>query len=94
VNLTVSWQFTIVPRPGEKRHLLCAAILLFGCVFCSLIWRNLGSLANLAEAVWLAIGVIYTGIKTRGFRSASANDLISVRNTRSGYEQNNHELTR
>ena len=86
--------FTIVPRPGEKRHLLCAAILLFGCVFCSLIWRNLGSLANLAEAVWLAIGVIYTGIKTRGFRSASANDLISVRNTRSGYEQNNHELTR
>ena len=72
VNLAVSWQFTIVARPGQKRHLLRAAVLLFSSVFCGLIWRNLKLFAKLAEAVWLAIGVIYIGIKTRGFRSASA----------------------
>ncbi len=46
VNLAVSWQFTIVARPGQKRHLLRAAVLLFSSVFCGLIWRNLSSLRS------------------------------------------------
>lgn len=66
------WQFTIVARPGQKRHLLRAAVLLFGFAFCGLIWRSLKFFAKLAEAVWLAIRVIYLGMKTQGFSSASA----------------------
>ncbi len=73
VNLAVFWQFTVVARPGHKRRWLRDAVLpLFGFVFCGLIWWNLNSLAKLAGAVWFAIGVIYIGIKTRGFRSAPA----------------------
>ena len=71
VNLAVSGKFTIVARPGQKRHLLRAAVLLFGFGFCGLIWRNLKFFGKLAEAVWLAIRVIF-GMKTQGFRTASA----------------------
>ena len=73
VNLAVFWQFAIVTRPGHKRHWLRDAILpLFGFVFCALIWWNLNSLAKFAGAMWFAVGLIYIGIKTRGFRSAPA----------------------
>src|SRR6266498_661024 len=73
VNLAVFWQFAVVARPGHKRRWLRdAALPLFGFVFCALIWWNLNSLAKFAGFVWFAIGVIYIGIKTRGFRSAPA----------------------
>ena len=73
VNLAVFWQFAIVARPGHKRHWLRdAALPLFGFVFCALIWWNLNSLAKFAGFAWFAIGVIYIGIKTRGFRRAPA----------------------
>ena len=73
VNLAVFWQFAVVARPNHKRSWLRdAALPLFGFVFCALIWWNLNPLAKFAGFVWFAIGVIYIGIKTRGFRSAPA----------------------
>src|SRR6266536_5463833 len=73
VNLAVFWQFAVVARPGHKRRWLRdAALPLFGFVFCALIWWNLNSLAKFAGFVWFAIGVIYIGIRPRGFRSAPA----------------------
>ena len=71
VNLAVFWQFGVVLRPGYKRRWLRDAILpLFGFVFCGLIWWNLNPLAKMAGGVWFAFGLVYIGIKTRGFRSA------------------------
>jgi len=71
VNLAVFWQFGVVLRPGHKRRWLRDAILpLFGFVFCGLIWWNLNPLAKMAGGVWFAFGLVYIGIKTRGFRSA------------------------
>jgi amino acid transporter len=73
VNFATFWQFAVVARPGYKRRLLADAILpLFGFVFCALIWWNLNTLAKTAGFVWFAIGVIYVGFKTRGFRNAPA----------------------
>lgn len=71
VNLAVFWQFSVIARPGHKRRWLRDAILpLFGFIFCGLIWWNLNPLAKMAGGIWFAIGLIYFGIKTRGFRSA------------------------
>lgn len=71
VNLAVFWQFSVIVRPGHKRRWLRDAILpLFGFVFCALIWWNLNPLAKMAGGVWFAFGLIYIGIKTRGFTSA------------------------
>ena len=70
VNLAISEKFTIVARPDKKRHLLRAAVLLFGFLFCGLIWRSLKVFAKLAEAAWLAVDGISVGIKIRGRRRA------------------------
>jgi len=73
VNLAVFWQFGVIARSSHKRRWLRdAALPLFGFVFCALIWWNLNSLAKIAGFVWFAIGVIYIGIMTRGFRTAPA----------------------
>lgn len=73
VNLATFWQFTIVSRPGYKRRILRDTLLpLFGFAFCGLIWWNLNGLAKTAGGIWFAIGLIYVGIKTRGFRTAPA----------------------
>lgn len=73
VNLAVFWQFGVIARSSHKRRWLRdAALPLFGFVFCALIWWNLNSLAKIAGFVWFAIGVMYIGIKTRGFRTAPA----------------------
>ncbi|HWF92367.1 MAG TPA: APC family permease [Terriglobales bacterium] len=71
VNLAVFWQFSVIARPGYKRRWLRDAVLpLFGFIFCALIWWNLNPLAKMAGGIWFAIGLIYFGIKTRGFRAA------------------------
>jgi putrescine importer len=71
VNLAVFWQFSVIARPGYNRRWLRDAVLpLFGFVFCALIWWNLNPLAKMAGGIWFAVGLIYFGIKTRGFRAA------------------------
>src|SRR5712691_5628163 len=71
VNLAAFWQFGIVRRSDNKRNLLRDALLpLFGFAFCGLIWWNLNNLAKTVGGIWFAVGLLYVGIKTRGFRTA------------------------
>ena len=71
VNLATFWQFTVARPPGYQRKILRDAILpLIGFGFCGLIWWNLNPLAKTVGGIWFAIGLLYVGIKTRGFRAA------------------------
>jgi amino acid transporter len=71
VNLATFWQFTVTRQPGYQRKLLRDTILpLIGFAFCGLIWWNLNPLAKTVGGIWFAIGLLYVGIKTRGFRAA------------------------
>jgi putrescine importer len=73
VNLAAFWQFAIVPRPGYKRRIVADAVLpAIGFCFCALIWWNLNGLAKTIGGIWFAIGVLYLGITTRGFRRVPA----------------------
>jgi amino acid transporter len=71
VNLATFWQFGVVSKPGYKRRVLVDIVLpLAGFAFCALIWGNLNPLAKTAGGIWFAIGIIYVGVKTRGFHTA------------------------
>ena len=71
VNLATFWQFTVARQPGYERKILRDVILpLIGFGFCFLIWWNLNSLAKTVGGIWFAIGLLYVGIRTRGFRAA------------------------
>jgi amino acid transporter len=39
-----------------------------GFVICAFIWWNLSGPAKIAGSIWLAVGIVYGAIKTRGFR--------------------------
>ncbi len=69
VNLATFWQFTVKRATGRKLNILWDACLpLFGFVFCGLIWWNLNIVAKTVGGVWFALGILYVGVKTRGFR--------------------------
>jgi len=71
VNLATFWQFTIVKQSGYRTQWLKDAVLpLIGFAFCALIWWNLSGLAKTVGGIWFAAGILYVGIKTKGFRSA------------------------
>jgi amino acid transporter len=71
VNLATFWQFAVIAQPGYRKNWLKDAILpLVGFVFCALIWWNLNGLAKTVGGIWFTVGLIYVGIKTRGFRQA------------------------
>jgi putrescine importer len=69
VNLATFWQFTVKRATGQKRNLAWDALLpLFGFAFCGVIWWNLNIVAKTVGGIWFALGVIYVGAKTKGFR--------------------------
>jgi putrescine importer len=73
VNLATFWHFAVLGRTGYRRRALADAILpLFGFAFCAMIWWNLNILAKIVGGIWFAIGLIYLGISTRGFRTPPA----------------------
>jgi putrescine importer len=55
-------------RSREKRWTDLAFPLL-GFAICFLIWRSLGQWALALGAIWMAVGVAYGAVKTKGFRS-------------------------
>jgi len=70
VNLATFWQFTIVPQSGRKRRLFSDAVMpLLGFLFCLWIWLGLKTPAKVVGGIWLLVGLTYSGIKTRGFRT-------------------------
>lgn len=69
VNFATFWQFGVLGVPGYRRRLLPDIVLpLFGFAFCALIWWNLGIVAKTVGGIWFLVGVVYVGMKTRGFR--------------------------
>jgi 1,4-dihydroxy-2-naphthoate octaprenyltransferase len=71
VNLACFWQFSVARPQGYQRKMVKDVILpLIGFAFCLLIWWNLNSLAKIVGGIWFAVGLLYVGIKTRGFRAA------------------------
>lgn len=70
VNLATFWQFTIVPQSGRKRRLFSDAVMpLLGFLFCLWIWLGLKTPAKVVGGIWLLVGLTYSAIKTRGFRT-------------------------
>lgn len=71
VNVATFWQFTIARQPGHKINFLRDTLLpLAGFLFCGVIWWNLNWLAKTVGGIWFLAGILYVGIKTRGFRAA------------------------
>jgi putrescine importer len=71
VNFAAFWQFTVARQQGYRTRPVQDTILpLIGFLFCALIWWNLNPLAKTVGGIWFALGLLYVGIKTRGFRAA------------------------
>ena len=69
VNAAVIREFFYRPPAGHKRNLLLDVILPgLAFIFCLVLWLNLDVSAKIVGGIWCAFGIIYTGIKTRGFR--------------------------
>lgn len=73
VNLATIQQYFFVGVPGHKRRWLTDLCLpLFGFLFCLWIWWGLRTPAKVVGGIWIAIGLTYAAIKTRGFRKKPA----------------------
>jgi putrescine importer len=71
VNFATFWQFGVRRAHGQRVRVMADIVLpLFGFVFCAWIWLNLNNVAKIVGGIWFAIGLIYVGFKTRGFRTA------------------------
>jgi len=69
VNLAAIRQFYILPQTGRKRHFLFDLVApLLGFAFCLVIWLGLGNLAKIVGGSWFVIGLIYSAVRTGGFR--------------------------
>lgn len=69
VNLATFRQFYLVGVPGRRRHFITDGLLpLLGFLFCFWIWCGLQTPAKVVGGIWLAIGLTYAAVKTRGFR--------------------------
>jgi putrescine importer len=64
---------TLYARRGRgARWVWAAAVPALGFIFCLLIWLGLSPLAKIAGGGWLALGVVYQGVRSRGFRGSPA----------------------
>ncbi len=69
VNLAVIREFCFRPPAGHVRNwLLDLAMPVAAFLFCLWIWLSLPTPAKVAGGIWCLLGLIYTAIKTRGFR--------------------------
>src|SRR5262249_11673756 len=53
---------------GERRNLRNLLPPVLGFVICAFIWWNLSKPAKIAGTIWLAVGIVYGAVKTKGFR--------------------------
>ncbi len=53
---------------ADKKRWADFAFPLLGFAICFFIWLNLSRPAKIAGAVWIAVGIAYGAVKTRGFR--------------------------
>ena len=79
VNLAVIREFYFRPPAGHQRR--WAADLLvpaLAFLFCLAIWCSLPLPSKYLGGIWCAVGLAYTAIKTRGFRTAPARIDLTV----------------
>jgi amino acid transporter len=73
VNAAVIRAFFFRPPPGHQRHgFYDLAMPALGFLFCLWIWCMLPNRAKTLGGIWCALGILYTAIKTRGFRTQPA----------------------
>ena len=69
VNLAVIREFLFRPPAGHKRNWFLDLIAPGAAfVFCLWIWLSLPTPAKVVGGLWCLAGLVYTAIKTRGFR--------------------------
>jgi putrescine importer len=73
VNLAA---FTRYWARSDDRHVLNFVLPLMGFLVCLYLWLSLRWPAKVAGGIWLAAGVIYGAIKTRGFRRNVVSFLV------------------
>lgn len=70
VNMSVIWSYFIKPPEYYKRLIFKDLILpAIGFLFCFVIWLGLPGISKIIGSAWLIIGIIYSAIKTNGFRN-------------------------
>ena len=70
VNAAVVREFFFRPPAGHVRNwLFDLGSPVLGFAFCLWIWLSLPIPAKVVGGIWCALGILYTGIKTRGFRT-------------------------
>jgi len=73
VNAAVIREFFFRPPLGHKRNWTVDLIMpVLGFAFCLWIWLQLPAPAKIVGGIWCAVGLLYTGIKTRGFTKPPA----------------------
>jgi len=73
VNLATIQQFFVLAKGGRKRRLMADGLVpALGFLFCFAIWLGLERPAKLVGGTWFLAGLLYDGIRTRGFRLRSA----------------------
>jgi amino acid transporter len=65
VNAAAFVRYYLKERGGISNLL----VPVFGFIICAFIWWYLSTPAKIVGAIWLAVGVIYGAIRTKGFRS-------------------------
>jgi amino acid transporter len=69
VNLATIQQFFVLSKGGRRRRLLADGVVpALGFLFCFAIWLGLERPAKLVGGTWFLAGLLYDGIRTRGFR--------------------------
>ena len=61
--------FVLQWRSGSARSVFGLAVPVLGFLVCGLLWVNLSRPAFLAGTCWLAAGLAYGAVRTRGFRA-------------------------
>jgi len=68
VNLAVMREFFFRPPAGHKRNWLIDIVVpALAFLFCLWIWLSLHPVAMKVGGIWCGLGIIYLGVRTRGF---------------------------
>lgn len=70
VNAACARTFYLKRKNGRRSFIVDAVLPVAGLLFCLAIWVSLPTLAKWLGGAWLAIGIGYLAVQTRGFRRA------------------------
>ncbi len=71
VNIATIRQFYFLPQEGRHKSFWKDCLLPgLGFLICTIIWLGLGDLAKIVGGLWFVVGLVYSAVRTRGFRRA------------------------